>query len=330
MDVMELCKSIDIVDFFSQYTDLTQKGNEWWGLTPFREEKTPSFAVNPELQTFYCFSTGIGGNVLEFLKRYYHCSLRDAVERLKAYCGVENLELSEPTRLVATKICKKFRQRPNGMKQSSAKTLPGNCMDKFIRDEHLDLWMAEGISAETLDKFQVRYDPMVNRLVYPIRDIDGGIVNIGGRTLDPDFKEKGIKKYCYYQSWGTISTIYGLYENREGILKAGNITLFEGAKSVMITDTWGIRDCGSILTSHLGINQMMTLLKFCSQNNISITFALDKEIDIRKDKHIMQLKRYLNIYYLWDKYNLLPDSKMAPVDMGEAVYRKLFEERLKL
>ena len=61
-------------------------------------------------------------------------------------------------------------------------------------------------------------DIFSDRIVYPIRNPDGTIVNIGGRTLDPDWKEKKLRKYCYFHSWGTMQTIYGYAENLKDIL----------------------------------------------------------------------------------------------------------------
>lgn len=330
MDIQELCNSIDVVDFFSQYTDLEQRGGEWWGLTPFKEENTPSFSVDPNNNVFYCFSTGYGGDVIEFLRRYYNCSFSEAVELLKQYCGKEGITITSGERLSTTSVCRKYGRHRKQAKQMIAKPLPENCMDKYVKNEHLDVWMDEGISREALDKFQVRYDPFANRLVYPIRNLDGEIVNIGGRILDTKWSRKGLKKYNYYLKWGTITIIYGLFENKSAVLSQGSIILFEGVKSVMLASTWGINNCGAILTSHLGANQFKTLLSFCSLNKISVIFALDKEIDVRKDKHIMQLKQYLNVYYLWDYEDLLPDNKMAPVDMGEEVFRRLLCQKRRL
>lgn len=330
MDIQELLKTIDTVDFFNQYTELEQRGREWWGLTPFKEERTPSFSVDPENRVFYCFSTGIGGNVIDFLKAYYKCSSREAIEKLKEYCGKEGITLDFKERLAATGICKKFRKKMKNAKQSTAKALPESCMDKYMEDKNLDAWINEGISKEILAEYQVKYDPFANRLVYPIRNLNGEIVNIGGRTLDPEWKEKNIRKYTYYQGWGTIDVIFGLYENKTDITNARNLILFEGAKSVMIASTWGIRNCGAILTSHLSHNQATILLRICSRQNIAVTFALDKEIDIRKDKNITMLKKYINVYYLEDTKNLLPDFKMAPVDMGEDIFKQLLNERRKL
>lgn len=328
MELMDLIESVDLVEFISQYTELEQKGREWWGLTPFQEENTPSFSVFPDKNVFYCFSTGYGGNIIDFIRLYYNCSVYEAIQKLKKYCGVEGEELGQKQRLMATKVCKKYKSKPQNNKASTAKILPANYMDKYIDGVNLEAWINEGISKEVLQKYQVRYDPLCNRIIYPIKNIDGEIVNIGGRTLDPKWKEKSLRKYNYYQPWGTISVIYGLYENKQNIIQSRNLILFEGCKSVLLANTWGINNCGAILTSHLGKNQMMMLLGFCSKNRISLTFALDKEIDIRKDKHIVQLKKYLNIYYLWDKNNLLPDIKMAPVDMGEEVFRSLLDGRV--
>ena len=330
MDLRELCESIDVVEFFGQFTELKQNGREWWGLTPFQAEKTPSFSVDPEHHVFYCFSTGYGGDVIEFIKRYYQCSTKEAIEKLKAYCGVNGIQTELNKRLPATSICKKYQRKSLTGKQNTSKPLPESCMDLYIKGENLEVWMDEGISRDVLEKFQVRYDPFANRLVYPIRNLHGEIVNIGGRTLDEKWKEKGLRKYNYYYNWGTINIIYGLYENKAEIMGAKNVILFEGVKSVMLANTWGIDNCGAILTSHLGPNQMKSLLAFCSRNRVSVTFALDKEIDIRKDKHIMQLRQFLNVYYLWDYGDLLPDVKMAPVDMGEEVFRTLLSQKLRL
>lgn len=74
---------------------------------------------------------------------------------------------------------------------------------------------------------------------YPNKDIDGNIISVCGRTLDPDYKEKKIRKYTYFQSIGYLGTIYGLYDNMSAIREQGEVILFEGAKSVMMADGWG-------------------------------------------------------------------------------------------
>ena len=57
MELEELISSIDIVDFISQYVELEQKNDEFWGISPFKEEKTPSFSVRREINQWYDFSS---------------------------------------------------------------------------------------------------------------------------------------------------------------------------------------------------------------------------------------------------------------------------------
>ena len=190
--------------------------------------------------------------------------------------------------------------------------------------EKLAVWEAEGISKASLERFQVAYDSFSDRLVYPIRNVSGEIVNVGARTLDPDWKQKKLRKYSYLFSWdGGMNTVFGLAENKTEILRKKEIIIFEGAKSVMIADSWGIRNCGALLTSHLSQFQMKILAKL----GVRVVFALDKEVVIRDDPNIAKLKRYTTTEYLWDRDNLL-DEKDSPVDRGVDTFMRLYEGRL--
>ena len=121
-----------------------------------------------------------------------------------------------------------------------------------------------------------------------------------------------------------MSTIYGVAENIEYIKKKGEIILFEGCKSVLIADTWGIKNCGAILTSHLSPMQMKILARL----GCRVVFALDKDVRIRDDHNIAKLKQYVNVEYIYDAHDLL-DEKDSPVDKGNEVFMKLYEQRLK-
>jgi DNA primase len=192
------------------------------------------------------------------------------------------------------------------------------------RSDKLQAWLDEGISMESLKRFSVKYDAFSDRLVYPIRNLAGKIVNIGGRSLDPEWKDKNLRKYTYFYGWGTMDTIYGLFDNLDEILKKREIILFEGCKSVLLADTWGIKNAGAILTSHLNPHQMKILARL----GCRVVFALDKEIRIREDHNIQKLKNYVEVEYLWDREDLL-DDKDAPVDKGAEVFKKLYEGRLR-
>ena len=325
MELNELIKSIDIVEYISQYVDLEQRGDEWWGLSCFKDEKTPSFSVRKDPPFFYDYSSGIGGNLFTFVKEYHKCSKKEAVDIIKAYAGIDGEITDVDKPLTSTIICKKYQRKEPERKQSSGIILADDYMDRYeIDDEKLNVWRNEGISDESLQKFQVKYDGFSDRLVYPIRNLDGDIINVGGRTLDPQWKEKELRKYTYFFSWGTLNTIYGLAENMDSIKDSGEIILFEGCKSVLLADTWGIHNTGAILTSHLNPNQFDILLRL----GCRVVFALDRDVQIRNDKNITRLKRYLNCYYLWDRDGLL-DEKDSPVDKGKEVFGTLYAQRLR-
>ena len=324
MELSELIDSVDILEYISQYADSEEKGGEYWCLSPLKEENTPSFSVRKETNTFYDFSSGKGGNLLNFIRYYHRCSFSDAVEILKKYAGC-NGEISPKRKMASIEVAKRYRVRKKPVKVPQTKVLPDDYMLRYERNpEKLAVWEAEGISEASLERFQVAYDSFSDRLVYPIRNVNGEIVNVGARTLDPDWKQKKLRTYSYMFSWvGGMNTVFGLAENRDEILRKKEVILFEGAKSVMIADSWGVKNCGALLTSHLSQFQLKILAKL----GVRVVFALDKEVVIRDDPNIARLKRYVSVDYIWDRDGLL-DEKDSPVDKGVEAFMKLYEGRL--
>ena len=325
MELSELIDSVDILEYVSQFTDFEEKGGEYWALSPLKEERTPSFSIRKETNTFYCFSSGKGGNILNFIRYYNRCSFSEAIEILKKYIGCDG-KVQVSKKLAAVEVAKKYKSKKKQLKTTKSTVLPADYMLRYQKSpEKLAVWEAEGISKASLERFQVAYDSFSDRLVYPIKNINGDIVNIGARTLDPDWKQKKLRKYSYLFSWeGGMNTVFGLAENREEILQKKEIILFEGAKSVMIADSWGVKNTGALLTSHLSALQLKILAKL----GVRVVFALDKEVTVRDDPNIAKLKRYVTTEYLWDRDNLL-DEKDSPVDKGVETFMKLYEGRLR-
>jgi len=329
VEVSEIVESVDILEYIQQFCELEEKSDgEYWGLSPLQEEKTPSFSVNTDKQRFYDFSSGQGGNVLDFIKAYYDCNFQRSLQILKQYAGINEDDgaSQQSAKLLATTIAKKFRCKKRAERESKSTILPPDYMDRYeSADEKLAIWENEGIKREMMEKYQVKYDRFSDRLVYPIRDINGNIINVGGRTLDEDYKEKGLRKYTYFKPLGKLDTIYGLSENHDAIMEAGEIILFEGAKSVMKADGWGFHNVGAVLTSHLNPYQFKILI----QLGVHLSFALDAEVDIRKDANIMRLLPYADVYWIRNLNGLL-DDKDAPVDKGYEVFQTLYNERRKI
>lgn len=330
MTTAELMSAVNFVDYAENCgVELQYKNGEWWGLSPFKAEKTPSFSINEEKQSFYDFSSGRGGNLIQFVMDLHGCSLSGAVKELMRYAGIsedKNVCYSNTPEIL--KIAKRYkpsaRTRPDTGKNE---ILPDTYMELYEnRPDKLKVWTEEGMTPEILEKFQVRYDPFQNRLVFPIRDYDGHIVNICGRTLEKNFKEKGLRKYTYYKKWcGGMDVIFGYTEHSQAFYKNNEIILFEGAKSVFLAETWGFENTGALLTSHLSDAQFRRLIKL----GVHVTFALDEDVNVAEDKNIQRLKRYCGVFYIRDTEKIL-DEKMSPVDKGPDVWKYLYERRLEL
>jgi len=321
MELQDIIDSVNIVDYISQYIDLSEENGEMFGLSPFKTENTPSFSITPETQLFYDFSSGIGGNVLTFIQKYHKCDIYKAIELLKKYANIteEYVDL----RLSATKVLKKYKTPENKKPLTQHKILPLNKMSNYENNKSkLQGWVDEGISYEILEKYQVKYDPFDNRIVFPIRDLVGNIISVKGRTLNPDFKEKRIRKYTYFQEIGDIDFIFGYFEHLDIIKEKKEVIVFEGEKSVMLAETWDVCNTGAILTSHLNDFQLLILIKL----GVRVVFALDKEIDISTDKNIKKLARFVKVEYIKDTNNYLA-LKDAPVDKGYITFKELYEGR---
>lgn len=329
MEISDLVSKVDMVEYIEQYTDLVLRSDgEYWGLSPLKEEKTPSFSVNPEKQTFYDFSTGLGGDILEFIQKVENISFLQALDKLKQWANItEDISTDLCLSPSIVSVARKFKPIKSNRPEPNPTILPDDYMEIFERNENvLKVWEDEGISREVMEGFQVRFDPISNRLVFPVRDEFGRIVNVCGRTLDKNFKEKGLRKYTYFQKWGgSLGVIYGISENAESIARNKEVILFEGAKSVMLASTWGIKNTGAILTSHLNPNQFLMLVKM--QNRV--VFALDKDVYIENDKNIRKLLKYVSVEVIRDRDDLL-DPKMAPVDAGKEVWDYLYRNRTKI
>ena len=324
MELCELISSIDIVEYISQFIELEEKNGEYWGLSPFTDEKTPSFSIRADPPYWYDFSSGKSGNLFTFIKEYNHFSNKEVIEEIKRYAGYDGNITSEHEQVSILEVCKKYRAKQKESRPQIISELPDNYMERFEnRKDKLKVWEDAGISSYVLDKFQVRYDGLTDSIVYPIRNANGKIVNIGARTLDPDWKEKKIRKYTYRYKWGSMRLLYGLYEALDSIHKNKSIIVFEGVKSVLIAHTWGVKNAVALLTSHLNMWQMRILIRL----GYRVVFALDKDVCIREDKNIQILKGYVDCEYIWDRENLL-DEKDSPVDKGSEIFIKLYNSRL--
>ena len=212
-DVREIKSRLDIVDVISERVKLKRNGQTWWGCCPFHNEKTPSFSVSPQRQTFHCFGCGKGGDIFTFVMESEHLEFREALERLAERAGVTLTKQSAGIvrKKTATDInraaldyfidsfgrpggeaARGYMERRNMSAEACRRFEIGwapNSWDGLIR--YLEKkGFAESAVAESGLASQGRdgrsYDRFRGRVIFPIYNVASRLIGFGGRILDGD------------------------------------------------------------------------------------------------------------------------------------------------
>lgn len=220
--IEELTLKNSIEDLVSSYVSLRPRGKTRVGLCPFHGEKTPSFTVYPDNNSFYCFGCGAGGDIITFVKKIEHLDYIDAVKFLAERAGMEMPRMSgadDTASKIRRRILEANREAAHFFhemlysekgqqalaychgRQYSDRTIRrfgmGYALDDFhaLRD-HLrargfrdDELLLSGLVKRSAKGYL--YDNFRNRVIVPIIDVRGNILGFGGRVLD-DSKPKYI------------------------------------------------------------------------------------------------------------------------------------------
>ena len=327
IDIETLINNIDILTFIEQYADCYYKGSEWWCCSPLNKNDTdPSFSINTTKNRFYDFSTDIGGDIVNFVKAYYHCNTYKAIQILLQYTGMteDDIKAIQPSSILL--YLKKINNQNQSKKTTNYVKIPFEYMNRYIfEDNMLQSWYDEGISRESIFKYHITTDKSSNCIIIPIYDNEGNIVNISNRTLYKDYKERKLPKYIYSFGWndGGIDVLWGVSFKKKSIQKSKRIIIVEGIKSVLKLEEFGYDNSVAILTSHLNDLQLEQLIKLRAKEYI---FALDMNVNIREDKNIKKLNHFGKVTFLRD-YDGKLGEKDAPCDKGKIIFDKLFETR---
>ncbi len=249
----------DVLDVVSEVVTLKQRGQNWQGLCPFHDEKTPSFSVSPSKGIYHCFGCGKGGNAITFIME---TEKLDYVEALKRLADRYNISITweggDTERLQdEVSLIYELHDKANDFYREQLFSEEGK--------QALDYLEKRGFSEQVLKKFSVgyasgkwdgllklinknRYLPKVlrksglfiekknnadffdrfrHRIMFPIHSLSGRVIGFGGRTLDPDEKAKYMNSPetpIYYKS----EVLYGLYFSKDAIRKAKNVYIVEG------------------------------------------------------------------------------------------------------
>ena len=149
--IYELLQRIDIVDVAQGYMQLRHRGRTYTGLCPFHNEKTPSFHIYPETQSFYCFGCGAGGDVISFVKKINNLDYPEAVKLLASRAGMPLPQESDDAG--------KKRSRLTGMNKDAARFF-FQCLNEEAGLDARRYWMGQrGLSAATVKRFGLGYAP---------------------------------------------------------------------------------------------------------------------------------------------------------------------------
>lgn len=206
----------DIVDVIGSYVQLQKKGNSYFGLCPFHNEKSPSFSVTPSKQMYYCFGCGAGGNVFTFVMQYENLTFGEAMQTLAQRVGVDlpEQEMNEAQRResdrrarlleVNREAAKYFYtllrngRGEHALKYFTDRGLTGETMQRFglgcslqYSDSLYRYLRGKGYADELLkesglvaiDEVRGGHDRFWNRAMFPIMDIHNRVIGFGGRVM---------------------------------------------------------------------------------------------------------------------------------------------------
>ncbi|MEM6686412.1 MAG: DNA primase [Bacteroidota bacterium] len=296
-----------VEEVIGDFVQLKKSGSNFKGLSPFSDERTPSFMVSPVKQIWKDFSSGKGGNVVAFLMEHEHFTYPEAIRYLANKYGIE-IEETERTdeekalanekesMYLVSEYAKKYHQevlwespqgKAIGLTYFKERGFTTETVKKFGLGYALDQWSAftdtalkEGYNLTYLEKTgltivkgEKRFDRFKGRVMFPIHSMSGRVLGFGGRILTND---KKAAKYLnspesdiYYKS----KVLYGLYYAKQAIAKEDNCYLVEGYTDVIQMHQAGIHNVVSSSGTALTAEQIRLINRLTK--NITILYDGD-------------------------------------------------------
>lgn len=304
MDAVEEVKSrLSIEDVISEYVQLKRAGRNWRGLSPFGNEKTPSFMVSPEKQIWHDFSSGRGGNMFSFIMEMEGVDFRGALELLARKAGVDLEQYRSPGQsrgpnkerlyelLEATAhfYQVQFSQNKtaleyvfNKRKFSKETALEwrlgyapnnGDALIKFLTSKNFTPaeMKAAGVSAQ---RYQSTVDMFRGRLMIPLQDPQGRVIGFTARLLVDD---PNAPKYINTPAtvlYDKSRHVYGLHLAKDAIRKSKFVVLAEGNLDVIASHQAGVREVVATAGTALTEPHLKALSRFTG--DIRLAFDADK------------------------------------------------------
>lgn len=294
-------------EVIGDFVQLKKSGSNFKGLSPFSDERSPSFMVSPVKQIWKDFSSGKGGNVVAFLMEHEHFTYPEAIKYLakKYNIEIEETEQSDEQKvaqdkreslyLVSEYASKYFQKTLHKTDQGKAiglsyfkeRGFTDETIKKFDLGYSLDEWQAftdEGLkkgyqlefleqSGLTIVKGDKRFDRFKGRVMFPIQSMSGRVLGFGGRILVNDKKAakylNSPESEIYYKS----KVLYGIYHAKQSIAKEDICYLVEGYTDVIQFHQTGIHNVVSSSGTALTSDQIRLINRLTK--NITVLFDGD-------------------------------------------------------
>ena len=348
----QLLDQTDIVDVVGRRIPVNKKGSNFWCQCPFHDDSNPSMAVNQEKQFFYCFVCQESGNAIHFIRRYENLEFVDAIETLASSAGMtvpyENnrLEKSKPSGLVEKAV--KFYQAnlnekiaPKAVQYLKDRKITGATAKKFNIGYAQDKWDGllnhlgsdtpskeldeSGLFSKKDDRF---YDRFRGRVIFPIRNIKGDFIAMGGRIID-----EGEPKYLNSPEtsfFNKSNELFGLYEVKELEKNIASLIVVEGYMDVIGLYEHGIKNAVATLGTAVTPNHVSKIMRYTNK----IFFAFDGDLAGGKaawkavENTFPIIREDMNIHFVFFEEGHDPDSYIN--EFGLKAFQKLLDESISL
>ena len=301
----EIKRRLDVVDVIGQTVQLKRSGKAFKGLCPFHGEKSGSFYVWPDTGTWRCFGCNEGGDLFSFVQKRDNLDFRDALRFLGERAGVVIEEHARPDpnarqerdRLHAILESAALYYRAalvgeagaearayiaeRGIEPAAAERFGLGYSDAHGRGLERHLTRAgysieECVKAGALGQIEDgtrTYDRFRDRLIFPIRDVDGRVIGFGGRALRPDQQPKYLNS-PQNELFDKGNNLYALDQARDTIRKQGQVIVVEGYMDALIPHQAGFTNVVATLGTALTERHVQVLRR---QSAREIVLCLDND-----------------------------------------------------
>jgi DNA primase len=345
--IEEIKQRADIVDVVSEHVVLRKRGKDFVGLCPFHDEKSPSFTVSQTKQMYYCFGCQAGGNAIKFLmdlgKRQFAEVVLDLARRYQV-----NVQTLEPEQRQELQRQLSLREQlyevlastaqfyQHALRQSPGlKAIEYLQSNRQIKEETIQQFGLGYAPAgwETLHRYLVEdkrypvqlvekaglikprkegggyYDVFRDRLIIPIRDVQGRVIAFGGRTLGDEQP-----KYLNSPETELFSkgkTLFALDEAKTGISQLDQAVVVEGYFDAIALHAAGITNAVASLGTALSLEQVRLILRYTESKQLVLNFDADKAGNIAAERAIGEIAELAYKGEVQLKILNIPDGKDA-------------------